>query len=54
MINKSQSAFIPRRLITDNVLVVFEMMHTIDQRRKGKKRLMTIKLDMSKMYNRVE
>lgn len=29
-------------------------MHCINQRRKGKNELMTIKLDMSKVYNRVE
>ena len=53
-INEAQSAFIPRRLIIDNILVAFETMHTIDQRRKGKEGLMAIKLDRSKVYDRVE
>lgn len=48
VIDESQSAFVPGRLITDNVLVAFETMHCIDQRRKGKEALMAIKLDMSK------
>lgn len=54
VIDESQSAFVPGRSITDNVLVAFETMHCIDQRRKGKEALMAVKLDMSKVYNRVE
>ena len=44
----------PGRSITDNVLVAFKMMHCIDQRRKGKKAFMAVKLDMSNAFNRVE
>lgn len=54
VINESQSAFVLGRQITDNVQVAFETMHCIDQKRKGKKGLMAIKLDMSKAYDRVE
>ena len=54
MIDELQSTFVPGRLITDNVLVAFETMHCIDQRKKGKKALMAIKLDMSKAYDKVE
>ncbi|KAK9987796.1 hypothetical protein SO802_028035 [Lithocarpus litseifolius] len=54
VINESQSAFVPGRLITDNALVAFETMHCINQRTKGKEALMAIKLDMSKVYDRVE
>ena len=36
------------------MLVAFETMHSIDQRRKGKEAFMAIKLDISKAYNRVE
>ena len=54
VISESQSAFVPRRLIIDNVLVAFELMHSMSQKRKGKTSQMTLKLDMSKAYDRVE
>ena len=54
VIDESQSAFVPSRLITDNVLVAFETMHCINQRKKGKEALMAIKFDMSKAYDRVK
>lgn len=40
-------------LITNNVLVVFENMHHISQKKNGKVEEMTLKLDMSKVYDRL-
>ncbi|KAK3193470.1 hypothetical protein Dsin_024780 [Dipteronia sinensis] len=53
VIIEAQSAFIPRRLISDNILVSFECMHRI-KRRKRRRGPMASKLDMSKAYDMVE
>lgn len=41
VVNESQSAFVPRRQITNNALMAFETMHCINGRRKGKEALMS-------------
>lgn len=41
-------------LIIDNVLVAFETMHHINQKKTCKVGEMAVKLGMSKVYNRVE
>ena len=54
VIDETQSTFVPSKLIIDNVLVAFETMHCINQRKKGKEVFMAIKLNMSKAYDGVE
>ena len=54
IISENQSAFLPERLITDNVFIAFELMHYLDHKKGGKDGFMAIKLDMSKAYDRVK
>ena len=54
VISESQSAFQSDKAISDNILVAFETLHHMKNKKTGKEGYMAMKLDMSKAYDRVE
>ena len=54
IISDCQSAFVPERVIIDNILISFEILHYIKTKRWGTSTHMALKLDMSKAYDRIE
>ena len=54
IISENQSAFILKRLISDNALIAFEIFHAMKRKWDGKDGSFALKLDMEKAYDRVE
>ena len=54
LISETQRAFLSERLITDNVLIAHETRLYLKEKRTGKMGYMALKLDMRKVYDRVE
>ena len=54
VISSTHGAFVLGRFITDNVLVAYEVLHSMHSWKKGKKGSLALKLDISKAYDRVE
>lgn len=53
-ISPNQSAFILGRLIIDNIIIDYEIFHSIINKCKGNNKFMALKLDMSKTYDQIE
>ncbi|XP_020872418.1 uncharacterized protein LOC110226122 [Arabidopsis lyrata subsp. lyrata] len=53
LISEFQSAFIPGRLITDNVIITHELLHSLCTK-KVKSPFMALKLDIAKAFDKVE
>ncbi|GJS09243.1 reverse transcriptase domain-containing protein [Tanacetum coccineum] len=54
LISPQQSDFIPSRLIQDSMVIANEAFHYIRHKNKGNQRLMALKLDLHKAFDRVE
>jgi hypothetical protein len=54
IISPTQSAFVPGCLITDNVLIAFECIHSLQQLKREDRHFCAYKLDLTKAYDRAD
>ena len=50
IISENQSAFVPKRLITDNALIALEIFHAMKRRGEGRDGSFALKLDILKKH----
>ncbi|KAK5775372.1 hypothetical protein PVK06_043256 [Gossypium arboreum] len=53
-IDVAQSAFVPNRMIMNNIMLAYEIFHSFKARRLGNKGYFALNLDMSKAHDRVD
>ncbi|KAM6583445.1 hypothetical protein CsatB_010447 [Cannabis sativa] len=54
IISDTQSVFLQGRLISDNIMIAYEIMHHLKRKRRGRDDYMALKLDVSKAYDKLE
>lgn len=54
LVSENQTAFIPGRLITDNVIIAYEIAYHMRQKWTGVDSVAALKIDISKAYDKVE
>lgn len=54
IITENQTAFIPDRMITDNIIVAHEICHSLKATKRQSKSYMAIKTDVTKAYDRLQ
>lgn len=54
VVSPNQSAFVPVRLIQDNVFVAHEAFHFLKMKKKGNNGFLALKSDFNKAYDRIE
>lgn len=53
-VSEEQSTFVEGRSILDNVMLAIEIIHALKRKAKGNNAQLALKIDISKVYDRVD